>query len=71
MSGGHGHSRRRAYGRRQKALRDRHSTDLNVDLEGPADWPRGNAWEGTSPATSGQWQVSDRRNHRPLPGSAG
>ena len=70
MSGGHGNSRRRAYGRRQKALRDRNLTDLSVDLEGPDHWPRGSAWEGTSPATSGQWQVSDGRSHRTSPGSA-
>lgn len=45
MSGGHGSSRRRSYGRRQKELRDRHEGDLSVDLEGPLRWPRGGAWD--------------------------
>jgi hypothetical protein len=42
---GHGSSRRRNYGKRQKDLRDRHATDLSVDLDGPSVWPRGGAWD--------------------------
>ncbi len=45
MSNGHGSSRRQAYGRRMKELRARRSTDLEVDLEGPGGWNRGDAWE--------------------------
>jgi hypothetical protein len=45
MSSGHGSSRRRAYGRRQRDLRDRQATDLAVDLDGPPSWPRGGAWD--------------------------
>ncbi len=42
---GHGSSRRRNYGKRQKDLRDRRTFDLSVDLEGPAGWPRGGGWD--------------------------
>jgi len=42
---GHGTSRRRTYGKRQKDLRDRRTSDLSVDLEGPASWPRGGGWD--------------------------
>ncbi len=45
MSNAHGSSRRQAYGRRMKDLRDRRSTDLEIDLEGPGGWNRGGAWE--------------------------
>ena len=45
MSNAHGSSRRQAYGRRMKDLRNRRSTDLEVDLEGPGGWNRGGAWE--------------------------
>lgn len=41
MSGGHGSSRRRSYGRRQKELRDRRGLDLTIDLDGPAGWSNG------------------------------
>ena len=46
MSSRHGNSRRQAYGRRMKDLRSRRSTDMEIDLEGPAGWSRGGAWEG-------------------------
>ena len=45
MSNAHGSSRRQAYGRRMKDLRDRRSTDLEIDLEGPGGWNRGGAWD--------------------------
>ena len=45
MSSGHGNSRRQAYGRRMKELRTRRSSDLEVDLEGPNGWSRGDAWD--------------------------
>ena len=45
---GHSSSRRRAYGRRQKDLRDRRESDLSIDLEGPTGWPRGGYWESPS-----------------------
>jgi hypothetical protein len=46
MSSRHGNSRRQAYGRRMKDLRTRRSSDLEVDLEGPSGWNRGDAWDG-------------------------
>lgn len=46
MSSGHGNSRRQAYGRRMKDLRTRRTSDLEVDLDGPSGWSRGDAWEG-------------------------
>lgn len=67
MSGGHSSSRRRAYGSRQKALRDRPESDLSVDLDGPARWARGSAWDTAGGSGSGQWQLSDGRP-RPSPG---
>ena len=45
MSNGHGNSRRQAYGRRMKDLRNRRTDDLEVDLEGPGGWNRGSAWD--------------------------
>jgi hypothetical protein len=45
MSSRHGNSRRQAYGRRMKELRTRRGDDLEVDLEGPSGWSRGDAWE--------------------------
>jgi len=45
MSNGHGSSRRQAYGRRMKDLRTRKGTDVQVDLEGPEEWNRGDAWD--------------------------
>ncbi|MEX1296226.1 MAG: hypothetical protein AB1Z67_08660 [Candidatus Limnocylindrales bacterium] len=45
MSSRHGNSRRQAYGRRMKELRTRRSGDLDIDLEGPASWSRGDAWD--------------------------
>jgi len=45
MSNGHGNSRRQAYGRRMKDLRTRRGSDMEVDLEGPSGWNRGDAWE--------------------------
>lgn len=45
MSNGHGSSRRQAYGRRMKDLRNRRARDLEVDLEGPDGWSRGSAWD--------------------------
>lgn len=49
MSSGHGSSRRQAYGRRMKELRTRRSDELTVDLEGPQDWNRGDAWDDDAP----------------------
>ena len=46
MSNGHSSSRRQAYGRRMKDLRTRRGLDVVVDLDGPADWTRGDAWDG-------------------------
>ena len=60
MSGRHGSSRRRAYGRRQKALRDRHDTALDVDLEGPASWPRGSTWDPARTPAVGAWRAPEQ-----------
>ncbi len=49
MSSGHGSSRRQAYGRRMKELRTRRNDDLEVDLEGPGGWNRGDAWDAERP----------------------
>ena len=46
MSSRHGNSRRQAYGRRMKELRSRRNGELDVDLDGPASWSRGSAWDG-------------------------
>ena len=48
MKKGHSGSRRQAYGRRMKELRTRRNTAMEVDLEGPADWSRGGAWDDDS-----------------------
>ena len=45
MSNGHGSSRRQAYGRRMKDLRTRRGEEMAVDMEGPTDWNRGDAWD--------------------------
>jgi hypothetical protein len=49
MSNGHGSSRRQAYGRRMKDLRTRRAVALEIDLEGPAEWSRGAAWDDDRP----------------------
>lgn len=49
MSSGHGSSRRQAYGRRMKDVRSRRNADLEIDLEGPERWRRGDAWEDEHP----------------------
>lgn len=49
MSNGHGTSRRQAYGRRMKELRDRRGSDLEIDLEGPSSWSRGTEWDEREP----------------------
>ena len=53
MSSRHGNSRRQAYGRRMKDLRTRRSTDMEIDLEGPAGWSRGGAWDSDRSAHGG------------------
>ena len=58
MSSRHGNSRRQAYGRRMKEVRTRRSTDLEVDLEGPSGWSRGDAWDGESSLHSGAIDVN-------------
>lgn len=45
MKNGHGSSRRQAYGRRMKDLRTRRGDTPDVDLDGPAGWTRGAAWD--------------------------
>jgi hypothetical protein len=45
VSRGHNARRRRNYGKRQRDLRDRRGTPLDVGLDVPAHWPRGAAWE--------------------------
>jgi hypothetical protein len=45
MSRGHGASRRRNYGRRQSEVRRRRDSDVSIDLQGPAAWPRGSGWD--------------------------
>ena len=59
MSSRHGNSRRQAYGRRMKDLRTRRGGDLEVDLEGPNGWSRGDAWEGDSSLHSRAIDVND------------
>jgi hypothetical protein len=51
MSNGHSSSRRQAYGRRMKDLRTRRGLDPIVDLDGPTDWSRGDAWDGPTRMT--------------------
>jgi hypothetical protein len=53
MSNGHGSSRRQAYGRRMKDLRNRRNSDLEVDLEGPSGWSRGSEWDDEQPLHRG------------------
>ena len=48
-NGGHGSSRRQAYGRRMKELRARRRGDIEIDLEGPSDWSRGDDWDDDRP----------------------
>jgi hypothetical protein len=57
MSNGHGSSRRQAYGRRMKDLRNRRAGDLEVDLEGPSEWNRGGAWDDEQPLHRGSLSV--------------
>ena len=57
MSNGHGSSRRQAYGRRMKDLRNRRASDLEVDLEGPSGWSRGSAWDDEQPLQRGPLSV--------------
>jgi hypothetical protein len=45
MSGNHSSSRRRSYGRRQSEVRRRRGDEVSFDVDGPASWPRGAAWE--------------------------
>jgi hypothetical protein len=61
MSGGHGASRRRSYGKRQKDMRERQSADMSVDLEGPARWPRGSSWESDRQGSSSPWSGAQQR----------
>jgi len=49
MSSRHGNTRRQAYGRRMKDLRTRRDGELEVDLDGPADWSRGEDWDRERP----------------------
>lgn len=49
MSNGHGSSRRQAYGRRMKDLRDRRGSEIEIDLEGPSSWRRGDSWDEREP----------------------
>jgi hypothetical protein len=53
MSSRHGNSRRQAYGRRMKELRTRRSADMEIDVEGPAGWSRGGAWDSDRSLHSG------------------
>ena len=54
---GHGSSRRQAYGRRMKDLRARRRGDMEVDLEGPTDWRRGDAWDDDPPLPRGSHSI--------------
>jgi hypothetical protein len=56
---GHNSSRRRAYGRRQKDLRDRPGSEMVIDLEGPSGWPRGGAWDRPAPSRSSDLRAHD------------
>ena len=49
MSSRHGNSRRQTYGRRMKDLRERRSSDMEIDLEGPNGWNRGGDWDNDRP----------------------
>ena len=67
MSRGHGASRRQAYGRRMKDLRSRRATLPDVDMDGPAEWNRGETWE-SDPAILGRPDLhtdSSRRGAQP------
>ena len=65
MSNGHGSSRRQAYGRRMKELRTRRGADLEVDLEGPRGWSRGDAWESDRPLHAALRRTSTGTQQRP------
>ena len=77
MSRGHGASRRQAYGRRMKDLRTRRATVPDVDLDGPADWNRGETWDAdpaihrTSTCTPTRRAAGRRRADGGLPGRPG
>jgi len=64
MRNGHNSSRREAYGRRMKDLRTRRGKDVVVDLDGPADWSRGEAWDPATSMHRSQPQA-DRRGSSP------
>jgi hypothetical protein len=66
MSRGHGSSRRQAYGRRMKDLRTRRPSTPDVDLDGPADWSRGEDWEA-DPAIHSQTDQSADTSRRGAP----
>ena len=59
---GHRSSRRREYGRRQKDVRARRTEMPPIDLEAPASWARGRAWDttGESPAVGQQQRFGER-----------
>jgi len=71
MSGGHGASRRRNYGKRQKDVRERLPSDLSIDLDGPVRWPRGSSWDVSDASSSSRWGGVEPRGTQPSqPGSA-
>jgi hypothetical protein len=45
MSNAHSSSRRRNYGQRQRDVRRRGLPEMQIDLDGPASWPRGSGWD--------------------------
>jgi hypothetical protein len=59
----HTSSRRRAYGKRQRDLRDRRALgELVVDQDGPLHWPRGRAWDGDPGSRHGADVTGGRRD---------
>ncbi len=61
---GHRASRRRDYGRRQKDVRARRVDLPPIDLDGPALWVRGRAWDQAVQRPSSM--TSSRGGQRPV-----
>jgi hypothetical protein len=59
MKKAHGNSRRQAYGRRMKELRDRNAGAVEIDLDGPDGWTRGSAWDDEGPLHRASRPVDD------------
>jgi hypothetical protein len=64
MKKGHGSSRRQAYGRRMKDLRTRQRAAMEIDLDGPDGWSRGEAWDEDRPLPNMSVSLDDSQSAR-------